>query len=171
MKNKVLLFLMMFALVAMAADPLTIPNGAPVRMRLAQTISSGTAKLNETVPFELLEDIKAGETVVVAKGTTAIGSVTHVQPKRRMGRSGKLDVALDYVLSKSGEKILLTAQKGGNAGSNAGKVTTAVVATSIVFFPAAPLFLLVHGKDIEIPKGTEITAYVNGDTKLLKPIQ
>jgi len=41
-----------------------------------------------------------------------------------------------------------------------------MVATSIVFFPAAPLFLLMHGKDISIPKGTEITAYVNGDLKL-----
>jgi hypothetical protein len=35
-----------------------------------------------------------------------------------------------------------------------------------VFFPAAPLFLFMHGKDITIPKGTEITAYINGDTRL-----
>ena len=41
-----------------------------------------------------------------------------------------------------------------------------MVATSIVFFPAAPFFLFMHGKDISIPKGTEITAYVNGDMKL-----
>src|SRR5215470_14593622 len=45
-------------------------------------------------------------------------------------------------------------------------MTGAIVATSIVFFPAAPLFLFMHGKDITIPKGTEITAYVNGDIKL-----
>jgi hypothetical protein len=42
----------------------------------------------------------------------------------------------------------------------------AMVATSIVFFPAAPLFLFVHGKDIVIPKGTEVTAFVQGDMKL-----
>ncbi|GEM_PF-3250938 len=145
-----------------------LPNGTPVRMRLAQTISSGTAKLNETIPFEVLEDIKVGEITVVPKGTTAVGSVTQVQPKRRMGRSGKLDVALEYVLAVSGEKILLTAQKGGSGGSNVGKVTTGVVVTSLVFFPAAPLFLLAHGKDLEVLKGTEITGYTNGDTKLLK---
>src|SRR5579884_678716 len=45
-------------------------------------------------------------------------------------------------------------------------MTGAMVATSIVFFPAAPLFLFMHGKDITIPKGTEITAYINGDTRL-----
>ncbi len=41
-----------------------------------------------------------------------------------------------------------------------------MVATGIVFFPAAPLFQFMHGKDITIPKGTEITAYVNGDMNL-----
>jgi len=38
--------------------------------------------------------------------------------------------------------------------------------TAIVFFPAAPLFLFMHGKDITIPKGTEVTAYINGDIPL-----
>jgi len=51
-------------------------------------------------------------------------------------------------------------------GGHQGAITGAIVATSIVFFPAAPLFLLVHGKDITIPKGTEITAYINGDIPL-----
>jgi hypothetical protein len=41
-----------------------------------------------------------------------------------------------------------------------------IVATAIVFFPAAPFFLFMHGKDISIPKGTEITAYVNGNVNL-----
>lgn len=45
-------------------------------------------------------------------------------------------------------------------------MTGAIVATSIVFFPAAPLFLLMHGKDITIPKGTDVTAFVQGDMKL-----
>jgi hypothetical protein len=51
-------------------------------------------------------------------------------------------------------------------GGHQGAITGAMAATSIVFFPAAPLFLLVHGKDIIIPKGTEITAYINGDIPL-----
>jgi hypothetical protein len=45
-------------------------------------------------------------------------------------------------------------------------MTGAIIGTAIVFFPAAPLFLFMHGKDITIPKGTEITAYVNGDIPL-----
>jgi hypothetical protein len=60
----------------------------------------------------------------------------------------------------------LRAVKDVKGGGHQGAMTGAIVATSIVFFPAAPLFLLVHGKDITIPKGTEITAYLNVDTPL-----
>jgi hypothetical protein len=41
-----------------------------------------------------------------------------------------------------------------------------MVATAIVAWPAAPLWLLVHGKDVTIGKGTQITAYVVGDMPL-----
>lgn len=45
-------------------------------------------------------------------------------------------------------------------------MTGGIVATSIVFFPAAPFFLFMHGKDITLPKGTEVTTYINGDMNL-----
>jgi hypothetical protein len=45
-------------------------------------------------------------------------------------------------------------------------MTAGIVATGIVFFPAAPFFLFIKGKDITLPKGAEFTAYVNGDMKL-----
>jgi hypothetical protein len=36
-----------------------------------------------------------------------------------------------------------------------------MVATAIVFWPAAPLFLFMKGKDITIPEGHEVTVYTN----------
>ncbi len=83
-----------------------------------------------------------------------------------MGRAGKLNINIDNVRLASGEKVALRAIKDVKGGGHQGAITGAIVATSIVFFPAAPLFLLVHGKDITIPKGTEITAYINGDVPL-----
>ena len=58
------------------------------------------------------------------------------------------------------------AVREGKGGGHAGAMTGAIVATSLVIWPAAPLFLLMHGKDVTIPKGTEINAFVNGDSKL-----
>lgn len=83
-----------------------------------------------------------------------------------MGKAGKLNINIDYVQLVSGEKVSLRAIKGGSGGNHTAVMTGAIVATSIVFFPAAPFFLFMHGKDITIPKGTEITAYVAADTPL-----
>jgi|HubBroStandDraft_6_1064221.scaffolds.fasta_scaffold133223_3 hypothetical protein len=56
--------------------------------------------------------------------------------------------------------------KAQKAGGHVGAMTGAMVATAIVFFPAAPLFLFMKRKDITIPQGTEITAYTSGDIPL-----
>jgi hypothetical protein len=143
-----------------------LEDGTPVKLRTARTISSADAHTGETVDFEVLEDVLVGGTLVVPKGGIAWGTVTEAEPKRRMGRGGKLNVNIDSVRLLDGEKIPLRAVKDTKGGGHVGAMTGAMVATSIVFFPAAPLFLFMHGKDITIPKGTEITAYASGDTKL-----
>lgn len=138
----------------------------PVRIKLTRTMSSKDAKADEKVDFEVLEDIKVGDVVVIQHGAMAIGTVTEAHPKRRMGRAGKLNINIDYVQLVDGEKVPLRAVRGGSGGNHTGAMTGAIVATSILFFPAAPFFLFMHGKDITIPKGTEITAYVAADTPL-----
>jgi hypothetical protein len=40
------------------------------------------------------------------------------------------------------------------------------VAAGLLFFPAAPFILFIKGKDITVPKGSEITGYLNGDLRL-----
>ena len=143
-----------------------LAEDTPVRLKLSRTMSSHDAKVDEKVDFEVLEDVKVGDVVVIQHGGLAIATVTEAKPKGRMGKSGKLNMNIDYVQLVSGEKVPLRATKGGKGGSHTGAMTGAIVATSIVFFPAAPFFLFMHGKDITIPKGTEITAYVAGDTPL-----
>jgi hypothetical protein len=143
-----------------------LEDGTPVKLRSARTISSADAHTGDTLDFEVLEDVFAKDTLVVPKGGIAWGTVTEAQPKRRMARGGKLDVNIDAVRLTDGEKVPLRAVKDVKGGGHTGAMTGAMVGTAIVFFPAAPLFLFMHGKDITIPKGTEITAYINGDTRL-----
>lgn len=145
---------------------MVLHDGTPVRLRLARNLSSADAKVGESVDFEVLEDIKIDNALVIGRGSSAIATVTEAQAKRRMGRGGKLDVNIDYVRLSTGEKVALRAVKETKGGGHQGAMTGAIVATAIVFFPAAPLFLFIHGKDVVIPKGTEITAYVNGEIVL-----
>src|SRR5437868_4825571 len=143
-----------------------VEDGTPLKLRISQTVSSADAHVGQTVDFEVLEEVKVNDIVVVPKGGYALATVTEAQAKRRMGRGGKLNINIDHVRLADGEKAALRAVKDVKGGGHVGAMTGAIVATSIVFFPAAPLFLFMHGKDITIPKGTEITAFVNGNLPL-----
>src|SRR5579875_2483190 len=143
-----------------------LADGTPVKLRLMETVSSATAQVNQHINFETLEAIKLDGVTVIPKGATAIGTVTAAQPKRRLGRGGKLDITIDYVRLADGEKAALRAVKDLKGGGHTGAMTAGIVATSLIVWPAAPFFLFMHGKNITIPEGTEITAFVNGDTDL-----
>ena len=151
---------------ATTSKDFVLQDGTPVRMRTGRNVSSADAHIGDTVDFEVLEDISVGGLVVVPKGGIAFATVTEAQSKRRMARRGKLSVNIDSVRLVTKEKVALRAVKEVKGGGHTGAMTGGMVATGIVFFPAAPFFLFMHGKDITIPKGAEITAYVNGDAKL-----
>lgn len=145
-----------------------LSEGTPVRMRINRTVSSADAHVNDNVDFETLDDVTLRDIIVIPKGSTAIATITDAVPKRRMARGGKLSMNIDYVRLPSGERLALRGVQDVKGGGHTGAMTGAMVATGIVFFPAAPLFLFMHGKDITIPKGHEVTVYTNTDYDLTK---
>jgi hypothetical protein len=161
------------ATITVAAAPQLVPQTAlalhdatPIRLRLNRTLTSSDATAGDNVDFEVLEDLKVDDVMLIARGGTAIATITEAEHKKRMARGGKLDVNIDYVRLVNGDKVALRAVKEVKGGGHTGAMTGTMVATAIVVWPAAPFFLFMHGKDVTIPKGTEITAYVNGEVKL-----
>jgi hypothetical protein len=148
------------------SGPLRLEDGTTVKIRLTRSVSSATAQDNDRIDFEVLEEVKVGNLTVIPKGSVAWGTVTEAQAKRRMGRGGKLDVTIDSVRLADSEKAALRGVKDVKGGGHGGAMTGGMVATSLIMWPAAPLFLLMHGKDVTIPEGTELTVYVNGDFPL-----
>jgi hypothetical protein len=146
--------------------PFVLEDGTPVKLRLSQTVSSADAHVNDRVEFEVLDDVMVGDVVVIPKGGVALGTVTEAVPKRRMARGGKLEIVMDSVRLVDGQKAALRAVKEGKGGGHTGGMTVGIVAAAIVFWPAAPLFLLMHGKDITFPKGTDVPTFINGEMKL-----
>lgn len=136
-------------------------DGTPVNLELSETISSATAHVGDRVPFRVVHPISVCGVSIVNQGNLAEGTVTMAKKKASFGRAGKLNVNIDWVRLNDGQKVLLRAVKDVKGGSHTALMTGATVATAIVFFPAAPLFFFMHGKNITIPKGTPITAFTN----------
>ena len=148
---------------AMTSRSHILEDGTPVKLRISRTVSSGDAHVGDTVDFEVLEEVRVGNLLLIPKGGVAWGTVTEAEAKRRMARGGKLNMNIDSVRLVDGEKVALRAIKEMKGGGHTGAMTGGIVATAIVFWPAAPFFLFMHGKDITVPKGTEITSYINGN--------
>ncbi|MBB5318734.1 PEGA domain-containing protein [Tunturibacter empetritectus] len=146
--------------------PNTLQDGTAIKLRLAENLTSATAKTGQQVSFETIDETDVDGVMVIAKGAQALATITFAEPKRAMGRPGKLDVNIDSVRLVDGEKAALAATQNAKGGGHTGAMTAGMVGTAIVFFPAAPLLLFIHGKDITIPKGTEVTAFVSGNMKL-----
>jgi hypothetical protein len=153
---------------ALAQGPgtLTLDDGTPIRLRTTNSITSAEAHVDDRVDFEVVDDIKVGDIVVIKRGTPAIGTVTEAQSKRRMGRGGKLNVNIDFTKTVTGDKVALRGVKDVQGGGHTGAMTGAMVGTAIVFWPAAPFFLFMHGKDITVPKGHEFNVYTSGAVTL-----
>jgi hypothetical protein len=143
-----------------------LEDGTPVRLRISETVSSHDAHVNDRVQFEVLDQVKVDGVTVIPQGGIAWGTVTEAQPKRRLGRGGKLEIVMDSVRLTDGEKAPLRATKEAKGGGHTGAMTAGIVATGLIFFPAAPFFLFMHGKDITIPKGTEVPTFVAGNFHL-----
>src|SRR5437667_531294 len=143
-----------------------LEDGTPVKLRLTRNLSSADATTGDRVDFEVLEDIKVKDMIVIPRGGIAWATVTEAQHKRRMARGGKLNVNIDDVRLVDGEKVPLRAVKETKGGGHTGAMTGAIIGTAIVFWPAAPLFLFMHGKDITVPKGHEFTVYSSGGVSL-----
>jgi hypothetical protein len=143
-----------------------LEDGTPVHLVLSENLSSADAVTGQTIEFEVVDDVVVNGLLVIPHGATAWATVTSAEHKRRMGRAGKLDLNIDKVRLADGQKVLLRAVKNTSGGGHTGAMVGAMVATSLVIWPAAPLFLLMHGKDVTIPKGTNISAFIQGDITL-----
>jgi len=143
-----------------------LEDGTPVKLRISQTVSSADAHVDDKVEFEVLEEVRVADILVIPKGGIAWGTITEAQPKRRMARGGKLEIVMDSVRLVDGQKAALRAVKNAKGGGHTGAMTAGIVATGLLFWPAAPFFLFMHGKDITIPKGAEVPTFVNGNFNL-----
>ena len=133
-----------------AAQALVLLDSTPIRMKIGKTISSADARVGDEVHFQVSEDVVVGGFLLIAKGAVADGVVNEAEPRKALGRGGKLSVIIRSVHLTDNETVGLRSDTERKGTSSAAGVVIPVM----------------HGKDIAFSQGMDFTAYVNGDTKL-----
>jgi len=103
-----------------------LEDGTPVKLRISQTVSSADAHVDDKVEFEVLEEVRVADILVIPKGGIAWGTITEAQPKRRMARGGKLEIVMDSVRLVDGQKAALRAVKNAKGGGHTGAMTAGI---------------------------------------------
>jgi hypothetical protein len=132
-----------------------LKEGDVVSLKFAADLNSKTAHEGDPVEFLLDDDLKVGDSILVAKGAHAVATVTDAKKAGMMGRPGELSVQMQYLVSGSNH-VRIRGTKGREGDSKTG----ATVALTVLF---GPIGLIKHGKNVDIPAGTALTAYVDQD--------
>jgi hypothetical protein len=146
---------------AFAADVI-LEKGTKVRLKLLDKVSSGLNQEGDEVNLTVTDDVKLGDTVIIKEGTPAKAIINELSPKGKIGKAGRLVLAVDVTRAVNGKSVPLSAlitKKGED------KFVLSVVLSLLV--PPIGLFaLLMSGENAQFPPGYQIIAKVDDDVIL-----
>jgi hypothetical protein len=145
-----------------APDTATLRDGTPVRLRFTKTVSSADAQPGQRVELQVTQNVMLMDRVIIAKGAAASATVTLAEPHKGHGHDGQLSLHIDDVKLADGEGALVRA----NSSSTQAATLGLVAATDAVNVNESAMMQRLHGRDVAFLRGTEVTAYINGDTMI-----
>lgn len=136
------------------AAPAFLPlnAGTPITLAVAQEINSSTQNAGDTFPLTVLNDLRVGDTVVIPRGTPAVGEVTWRTGKGAFGKSGKLEFSLRYI-DLNGQQIPISGDYRQEGEGN-------TIATGVGIIAVGVFAGFITGKRARVPTGRELMSQI-----------
>lgn len=130
-----------------------LPAGTPLLLEMTQTVTTQGASWQDGDVFSLkvFEDIMIGEYVVIPRDTIAFGHVRWATGRGLFGKSGKIEIEIDYLVLGDKEVRLAGVHR------QAGRGELGSVGNIAASGPFAPF---ITGESGEIGAGALVTAYL-----------
>lgn len=147
-----------------AAEPqVFLPAGTEIPLKMTQTITTKGDSWKEGDQFNLVvaADIRLGDYIIIPQGTKAVGRITWLTSRGAFGKSGKMDIELEYL--QLGNRRVNIDGTYRQEGSGATLATVGGVIAAGVFAG------FITGKSGEIPQGRELTATLESNLPVSLP--
>lgn len=147
-----------------AAEPqVFLPAGTEIPLKMTQTITTKGDSWKEGDQFNLVvaADIRLGDYIIIPQGTKAVGRITWLTSRGAFGKSGKMDIELEYL--QLGNRRVNIDGTYRQEGSGATLATVGGVLAAGVFAG------FITGKSGEIPQGRELTANLENNLPVSLP--
>jgi hypothetical protein len=140
------------ATAALAPAPalLSLNNGTPITLAVAEEVNSSTHEEGDTFRLTVLNDVMIGNTVVIPRGTPAMGEITWRTGKGAFGKSGKLELSLRHI-DLGGQRIPVSGDFRQEGEGN-------TIATGIGILAVGVFAGFITGKRARLPVGRELMA-------------
>ena len=140
-----------------------------VKIKLISPLNTRTNRTGDDIVFQVAEDISVDGSLIVAKGAQGAGKVNKVQGSRNFGRDAKLEISFDTIAAIDGSSILTVL--GDKAKAENKSLATAAGASVAGMMILGPLGIVggafIHGKDVDIPAGTEVYIQVKEQANIV----
>lgn len=153
----VLLLIVAFANMSFRVSPYSeviLTAGTMIPLETIGTISSENLSAGQTIDLKVRTDVKVGDKVVIAAGSIAKAQVTIVKQPKALGKEGFVELQIKSVQTVDGKTVNLSSGSISKSGDE--KAGLAIVLGIFVCI----LFLLITGKNAEIPAGYQVDAVV-----------
>jgi hypothetical protein len=172
---------------ALRPSPVTIPEGATLRLLLQSAISSATSRSGDLVVARLAEDVRVGEKLVVPSGSEVRGHVTAAVPSGRVktrarlafdfdtlvldGKEHPIDTRpIDVSAGDTHKKDAATIGIGAGAGAIIGAIANggkgAAIGTLVGGAAGTGVVLTNTGKEVELHTGSRVTVRLTREARL-----
>lgn len=141
-------------------DNAVLPAGTEILLRMAQEVTTKGRTWDEgdTFVLNVAHDVMLGDYVIIPQGARAVGRITWLTNKGMFGKSGKMDIELEYV-EVMGRRINVDGTYRQEGEGNTVATVGGVVA-------AGPFAAFITGRSGTIPQGRELMSTLESDLVL-----
>lgn len=143
-----------------------VPDGTEIEIQLIAVASGEQLKVGDVVDFTVVRPIQVNGMTIFEKDAVARARITTAKRAGHWGKAGKLEWAMQDVLSTDGNRIPARFTQRQIGDSKGGTVAVAAVATTVLLGPLGLLWGLKKGKPAIIPAGNRYSVFVHGDVKI-----
>lgn len=140
-----------------------IPKGTKLQIELTKELSSKKAKVGDSVPLKLVQNLIINDVVVIPAGSEVRGIVTKARKAGGLGRGGKLEFTVVSVNTINGVEVPLQYTKGEHGAGDGGAV-------AVVAFVSIVGGIFMKGKNVVYNEGLRFDAEVTANVDLNVPL-
>lgn len=146
----------------------TIPMDMLIKIKMVTPVGSKTSRTGDVFVYQAAQDVYVNGVLVIPQGAQGTGKVLKVEQAKNFGRDGELQLNFDTIDAVDGTSVpVLLGDKAKEENKSLATAAGASIAGMAILGPIGIVGgAFVHGKDVNIPAGTEFYIQTKSDLEV-----